>query len=152
MLERGELSQITANAELADRLLATARQHLASARLLADTDPYLAYVAVYDAIRKALSALLQMQGLRATTSGGHLAVMHAVQAQFGASMGAILRPVDRIRVTRRSEEELAGERTMGQEELALQFLPRLDPLARALKLTFQGAREEITADLQIQAT
>jgi hypothetical protein len=128
MLERGELSQITANAELADRLLATARQHLASARLLADTDPYLAYVAVYDAIRKALSALLQMQGLRATTSGGHLAVMHAVQAQFGASMGAILRPVDRIRVTRRSEEELAGERTMGQEELALQFLPRLDPL------------------------
>jgi hypothetical protein len=33
MLERGELSQITANAELADRLLATARQHLASVRL-----------------------------------------------------------------------------------------------------------------------
>ena len=62
MLERGELSQITANAELADRLLATARQHLASARLLADTDPYLAYVAAYDAIRKALSALLQIQG------------------------------------------------------------------------------------------
>jgi hypothetical protein len=104
MLERGELSQITANAELADRLLATARQHLASARLLADTDPYLAYVAVYDAIRKALSALLQIQGLRATTSGGHLAVMHAVQAQFGASMGAILRPVDRIRVTRHEAE------------------------------------------------
>jgi hypothetical protein len=52
MLERGELSQITANAELADRLLATARQHLTSARLLADTDPYLGYVAVYDAIRK----------------------------------------------------------------------------------------------------
>jgi hypothetical protein len=38
MLERGELSQNTANAELADRLLATARQHLASARLLAGTD------------------------------------------------------------------------------------------------------------------
>jgi hypothetical protein len=34
MLEHGELSQITANAELAERLLATARQHLASARLL----------------------------------------------------------------------------------------------------------------------
>jgi len=62
MLERGELSQVTANAELADRLMATARQHLASVRLLADSDPYLAYVAVYDAIRKALSALLQIQG------------------------------------------------------------------------------------------
>lgn len=40
MLERGELSQVTANAELADRLMATARQHLASVRLLADSDPY----------------------------------------------------------------------------------------------------------------
>jgi hypothetical protein len=27
--------------------------------------------------------------------------------------------------------------------------PRLDPLARALKLTFQGAHEEITVDLEI---
>src|SRR6516164_7499260 len=87
MIERHELTPVTANAELAGRLLATARQHLASVRLLAASDPYLAYVAVYDAIRKALSALLQVQGLRATTSGGHLAVMHAVQAQFGASMG-----------------------------------------------------------------
>ena len=106
MLERGELSQVTANAELADRLMATARQHLASVRLLADSDPYLAY----DAIRKALSALLQIQGLRATTSGGHLAIMHAVQALFGASMGAILRPVDRIRVTRH-EAEYPGQAT-----------------------------------------
>jgi hypothetical protein len=96
MIERGELAQVSANNELANRLLATARQHLASARLLAASDPYLAYAAVYDAIRKALSALLQVQGLRTTTSGGHLAVMHAVQAQFGPSMGAILRPVDRI--------------------------------------------------------
>lgn len=91
MIERRELTQVTANAELADRLLATARQHLASARMLAASDPYLAYAAVYDAIRKSLSALLQVQGLRATTTGGHLAIMHAVQAQFGTSMGAILR-------------------------------------------------------------
>jgi hypothetical protein len=49
-------------------------------------------------------------------------------------------------------EELAEERTMGREELALQFLPRLDPLARALKLTFRGAHEEITIDMEIEAT
>ena len=130
MLERGELSQITANAELADRLLATARQHLASARLLADTDPYLAYVAVYDAIREALSALLQIQGLRATTSGGHLAVMHAVQAQFGASMGAVLRPVDRIRVTPCKQ--------------ALTWLARpagFEPATRCLEATFEPSRD-----------
>ena len=51
-----------------------------------------------------------------------------------------------------SEEELAEERVMDREELALQFLPRLDPLARALKLTFQGAHEEITVDLEIRTT
>lgn len=87
MLERGELSQITANAELADRLLATARQHLASARLLADTDPYLAYVAVYDAIRKALSALLQIQGAPrddiGRASGGHARRASAVRRVDG---------------------------------------------------------------------
>ena len=35
----------------------------------------------------------------------------------------------------------------GNEELALRFLPRLDPLARALKLTFRGASEEVVVDL-----
>ena len=43
MIERRELTQVTAGTELAERLLATARQHVASARLLADSDPYLAY-------------------------------------------------------------------------------------------------------------
>jgi hypothetical protein len=51
-----------------------------------------------------------------------------------------------------SDEELAGERVMEPEELALQFLPRLDPLARALKLTFRGAHQEITVDLEIGTT
>ena len=51
-----------------------------------------------------------------------------------------------------SEKELDKERLKEQEEVALQFLPRLDPLVRALKLTFQGAHEEITVDLEIAAT
>jgi hypothetical protein len=51
-----------------------------------------------------------------------------------------------------TEEELAEERAMEREELALQFLPRLDPLAHAVKLTFQGAHEEITVDLEIGTT
>jgi hypothetical protein len=38
------------------------------------------------------------------------------------------------------------------QEVALQFTSRLDPLARALKLTFRGAHEEITVDLQIGTT
>jgi hypothetical protein len=34
----------------------------------------------------------------------------------------------------------------GNEELALRFLPRLDPLARALKLTCRGASQEAVVD------
>ncbi len=131
MIERRELTQVTANAELADRLLATARQHLVSARMLAASDPYLAYAAVYDAIRKALSALLQAQGLRATTSGGHLAVMYAVQAQFGASMGAILRPVDRIRQIRH-EAEYPGQATYIDEDTVLDDLPKAEAVVEAV--------------------
>lgn len=135
MIERRELDQVTANPELADRLLATARQHIASARLLSSSDPYLAYAALYDAIRKSLAALLQAQGLRATTSGGHLAVMHAVQVQFGPSMGAILRPVDRIRGTRH-EAEYPGQATYMDEDTVRDDLPAaeavVDAAAKAL--------------------
>jgi hypothetical protein len=104
MLQRRELTQVVADTELAERMLSTARQHLFSAEALARTDPHLAYAALHDAVRKSLAALLQIQGLRATTTGGHLAVQHAARAQFGASMGAILRPVDRIRTTRHESE------------------------------------------------
>ena len=38
-------------------------------------------------------------------------------------------------------------RHRGHEELALRFLPRLDPAARALKLTCTGAGEEVIVDL-----
>ena len=130
MIERRELDQVTANTELADRLLVTARQHLASALLLAPSDPYLGYAALYDAIRKSLSALLQVQGLRATISGGHVAVMQAVRAQFGASMGAILRPVDRIRVTRR-DAEYPGQSTYIDEESVLDDLPKAEAIVEA---------------------
>ncbi len=89
MLERRELTQVTANPELAERLLATARQHLTSAGTLAGSDPYLAYAAVYDAIRKALSAMLQTQGLRATTSGGHVAVVRSCRARLSTPSSGV---------------------------------------------------------------
>ncbi|MGH3272712.1 MAG: hypothetical protein ACRDNZ_00080 [Streptosporangiaceae bacterium] len=66
MIERGELTQVTANVELADRLLDTARQHLVSARLLAASDPHLAYLvaaeAVVEAAAKALPHLTSFTG------------------------------------------------------------------------------------------
>jgi hypothetical protein len=130
MLQRRELTQVVADAELANRMLATARQHLRSVELLAADDPYLAYAALHDAVRKALAALLQTQGLRATTTGGHLAVQHAVKAQFGATMGAILRPVDRIR-SARHDAEYPTEGTWFDEDTVLDDLPKARAVVEA---------------------
>ena len=130
MLERGELTYVNADTELAGRLMAAAQQHLVSAGLLADSDPYLAYSAIHDAIRKALSALLQVQGLRPTTAGGHLAVSQAVHAQFGASMGTILRPIDRIRTTRHSAE-YPGPTTYIDPDTVRQDLPKAEAVIEA---------------------
>jgi hypothetical protein len=58
MLERRELSEVTANSEFAGRLLATARQHLASVRLLAASGPYLAYAAGVLAKQRRLDPLI----------------------------------------------------------------------------------------------
>lgn len=55
---------------------------LTSAATLAPTDPDSAYVLAYDAARQAGTALLSAQGLRATASGGHVAVERVLLAQF----------------------------------------------------------------------
>jgi hypothetical protein len=39
---------------------------------------------------------------------------------------------------------------VSHEELALRFRPRLDPLARAVRLTFRGANEEVLVDLRLE--
>jgi hypothetical protein len=101
MLERRELTRVTANTQLADRLPATARQHVESTRLLTDSDPYLAYA--------------------------------AVQAQFGASMSTILRPIDRIRVTRH-EAEYPGPTTYIDKDAVLEDLPKAEAVIEAVAL------------------
>lgn len=79
--------------------------------------------------------------------GTDLVSVHAEDDYGGSYLGSYARNTGLP-----SEEELAEERLLDREELALQFLPRLDPLARAVKLTFQGAHEEVTVDLEIGTT
>ena len=96
MLAAGQLERVTASREHAERLLAQARAHLAlaTAGSSADLDPIGAYQLLYDASRKALAAVLENQGLRATSRGGHVAVLDAVRAQLDPPMGrrSALRP------------------------------------------------------------
>jgi hypothetical protein len=122
MLDRAELTHVIADRDLATEMVDVAARHLISADAVAKSDPTLAYSAVHDAIRKSMAAVLQAQGLRATTKGGHLAIQTAFEAQFGRSMGAYGRSVNRIRV-RRHELEYPRELSAVDAEEVLAEIP-----------------------------
>jgi hypothetical protein len=104
MLAGAELQRVPASRDHADRLVSQARNHLTSAAEICGQDPPGGYALVYDAARKALTAILENQGLRPTTRGGHLAAYEAVRAQLEPPMGKTLRPFDRMRRQRNDAE------------------------------------------------
>jgi len=104
LLDTGELDLVVADRGVADRLLADASRHLASAAAAAQIgDLSGAYQLAYDALRKSAAGLLAIQGLRATSRGGHIAIQDAVVAQFGASV-RVFRSFSRVRRARNSFE------------------------------------------------
>ncbi len=102
LLETRHLERVPADPEIPDALTSTAGRHVASARGCAAADPEGAYVLAYDAVRKAATALLAQHGLRPTSTGGHIAVVEAMQAQFPDVPG--LRSLDRLRRRRNQAE------------------------------------------------
>lgn len=58
LLGTRHLQRVVADSDIAVSLLTSARRHLGSARLTADTDPEAAYSLAYDAARKSATALL----------------------------------------------------------------------------------------------
>jgi hypothetical protein len=104
LINRGELGQVPPDTGLARRMLADAGRHLATAAAAESTgDLAGAYQLAYDALRKSAAGLLEAQGLRATSRGGHIAVQDAVLAQFGSTIRA-LRSFSRLRRARNSFE------------------------------------------------
>jgi len=83
LIAAGHLARIVGDAANGDYLLDQGRQRLASARLIAETDPVGSFELAYDGIRQAAVALLAQQGLRAKIEGGHAGTSQAVRAQFG---------------------------------------------------------------------
>ena len=82
LITNSELERVAPSDEVASRLLADADAHIGLAFRGIEDDPAGALQLSYDAARKASAALLAVQGLRATTRGGHIAVIDAVKAQF----------------------------------------------------------------------
>ncbi len=80
-----------------------------------------AYLLAYDALRKSAASLLAVQGLRATSRGGHIAVQDAVIAQFGGTVRGF-RAFSRLRRNRNRFEypgDAASEPTADDVDDAL---------------------------------
>lgn len=105
LIQRGQIERVEPNPDHARAVLEEARRHLASARLLATTDDAAAaFTTAYDAARKALSAMLACQGLRAKGGdGGHRVLGELMQAQL-PDQKKLLREFDWMRQTRNDTE------------------------------------------------
>jgi len=118
LLASRELDRISADPDAAKKLIDSANRHLDSARKIRTSDPEGAYAALYDAARKSCAALLEAQGLRATSRGGHVAVRDAVEAQFsGLTGGDALRSFDRLRRRRNDIEYPADDSGVDIDEV-----------------------------------
>ena len=104
LIDAREVDRVTPDLTIARRMLEDAGRHLATAsaaKVAGDLSG--AYQLAYDALRKSAASLLEAQGLRATSRGGHLAVQEVVTAQFGATV-RVFRSFGRIRRARKSFE------------------------------------------------
>lgn len=71
MVANRRLERVDPNIEHARAVVQTAERHLSTARMLAETDDQgMAFTAVYDGARKALTAVLAIEGLRVRPVGG----------------------------------------------------------------------------------
>ena len=104
LLAAGELDRVPPSHDRAVLLLRQADNHLETATIRAQGDPEGAYALLYDAARKALAAILENQGLRSTSAGGHIGLYEAVSAQLDPPLGKVLRPFQRLRRRRNSLE------------------------------------------------
>ncbi|MGI9008251.1 MAG: HEPN domain-containing protein [Streptosporangiaceae bacterium] len=102
LIEARHLQQVIADPDTEAALLASAHRHVGSARRTASRDPEAAYSLAYDAARKSATALLSHQGLRPTTTGGHIAIVDVIRVQFPGVPG--LSSLDRLRRRRNQAE------------------------------------------------
>jgi hypothetical protein len=102
LIDQRKLQVVQPSPEHAELLMGQADRHLITARTILDDDPTGAFSMLYDAARKAITAVLAQQGLRPTVAGGHRVVEDALSAQLAQSARPSVR---RFRDLRRQRHE-----------------------------------------------
>ncbi|KJL30105.1 hypothetical protein [Microbacterium oxydans] len=115
MIARGELEECPPDAAGADKLIAKARVHHATAAAVVGTDPETAADALHAGNRKALEAVLLARGLRPTKSGGHIAARDGVKVTIGG--GRTLRVYDVVRRVRHEGDYLSADSDVDPEDV-----------------------------------
>ena len=106
LLRDGRIEAVPADLKAAWSRLDEARTHLGSSAGLAKSDPALAYVALYDAARKPITALMQADGYRISNRpAAHHAVGLYAEATLATGAAAPqVRAFDRMRQVRNRSE------------------------------------------------
>ena len=135
LIAADELDQVSASEEMAQFFLEAATKHIDSAELIVAIDPAGSYQLSYDGSRKALTAVLQIQGLRPTHKGGHLVIEHCLKAQFvdtGKDMIAKFSLMRRLRND--SEYPSSPDTAVTEDEAREQIADARTVLEQATKL------------------
>jgi phage gp16-like protein len=117
ILNAGKVERVAPDAEVAQGEIDDARNHLRSALALIDSDPVLAYTALYDASRKAVAAHMRAHGFRVLGKTGYHAktMEYAEAALTSAGINEHLERLNDMR-TIRNDAEYRGRR-VGRAEI-----------------------------------
>ena len=106
MISEGLIEGVQPDRPSALAELEMAKAHLESCEQVLETDPTLAYTALYDAVRKAISAEMRQRGVRATGRAGmHVKTFFYARRMFaGLGIDDSLSVLDRMRRNRHGSE------------------------------------------------
>lgn len=122
LLAERKIERADSDRETALEEIDTARRHIAAAREIAELDPMLAFIGLYDAIRKAVQAHMRAGGYRITGGlGAHVKTGEYARAALDAlDIDEHLDEFDALRIVRNQSEYKALFIGPGEVERALE--------------------------------
>jgi hypothetical protein len=129
LIERGELEEVEPSAEHSNLLMAQAVGHLGAAEQLVLLHPPSAFTLLYEAARKAMTAVLAKQGLRPMS---HVAVHDAIAAQLGPGERHVVQEFETLHTRRNQSEYRSPDDLPVTSEEAAEALDEVGVIVQAM--------------------